>query len=123
MIKKSVYVLLSITLVFILVGCKKDEVVSNSSNLVLSGTDLAISDPEIKKEIEFMLSEKMIDDATYNKWQTLSRDQLIFTGGLPKTLSTGIVEKSEQYLYNYPDCPNCSDGVAIERRDLKEMME
>lgn len=85
--------------------------------------ELAISDPQIKKEIDFMWSQKMIDDATYNKWKTLSREELIFTGGLPKMISTGVIEKSEMYVYHYPDEPNGMDGVALERRDLQTMMK
>ena len=77
MIKKSLYVLLSITLVFVLIGCKKDEIVSNSSNSVLSGADLAISDPEIKKEIEFMREKKIISEPLYQSWLTASKSQII----------------------------------------------
>lgn len=38
MIKKTVYILLSVTLVFILMGCKKDELVLNSQQNNSEGT-------------------------------------------------------------------------------------
>jgi len=105
--------------VLLLSSCSKDDVVSNPEQ-VLSGTDLAISDPQIKKEIEFMRSEQMIDQATYEKWQTLSKEELIFTGGLPKLVSTGVLEKSEEYLFSDP---GAMDGTSIQRRDIQEMMK
>lgn len=110
--------LLIFSVLFLSSCANNDDVVYNQETVSSSG--LSISDPQIKKEIEFMRDEKIIDEATYNKWQTLSRGQVIFTGGLPKLTSTGVIQKSEQYLFNDS---GATDGYSIERSDIQEKMK
>ena len=71
-------ILVLCSIVFFL-SCSHDD-----TDSIVPQDKLAISDPQIKKEIEFMKSEGMIDSVTYDRWLSLSKAELIDTSGAPK---------------------------------------
>ncbi len=125
MIKKSIYVLLSITLVFVLIGCQKDEAITNSSYSV-SSIDLAISDPEIKKEIEFMREKKIISEALYQSWLTAPKSQIIDEVDILINTS-GDGRHDEHYRITPVDDGSLTSGMMydeelLSRTQVQEMM-
>lgn len=110
--------LLLCSVLFLSSCANNDEVVSNQE--MVSNSGLAISDLQVKREIEFMKDEKIIDQITYDKWQILSREQVIFTDGLPKLISTGVIEKSEEYRFS---SSGEMDGTTIQRKDVQDLMK
>lgn len=95
--KNNVWLMISVSMIiFLLSWCQQWKI--NDKNIVISPTfsqdDLAISDPEIKKEIDYLRDNKIISPETHARWQKLPKNYFMIK-------SDGI--KNEKWEIWYDD--------------------
>lgn len=102
------------TSVLFLSACSHNDDITSNIEQVLSGTDLAISDPQIKKEIDFMKSKNIITESTYQKWLVSNKSDIIYEMDVLID-SQKTVEHDEFYML-----PN--EDVLTDRKQIQDEM-
>lgn len=113
--KKTNVLLLALVLlggVFFLTGCQEDNV-----DIITEETALEFSDPEIKKEIDFLYEQGMIDQDVYQKLLQLPAHEVLQS--YEKEENDEVVKVEYYRIGNSND----TDGITIQRKVIQELME
>lgn len=121
--KKSLWAVALLCSVLFLSSCSQnDDTIPNQETSI---SKLAISDPQVKKEIEFMKSEKIIDQATYDKWQNQPRWMVIYSSDILID-EKGTKRHDEYYVIPHQGTPTSgfasTDSEYLDRLQIQKDM-
>jgi len=126
--KKYIWLMISMSMIiFVLSWCQQwkidDQKIVTSQNF--SQQDLTISDPQIKKEIDYLRDQKIISPETYAEWQKVSKKMILDSFDVMID-EKGNVRHSESYIippYNPLPIWKWTDPQYIERSFIQERMK
>lgn len=109
-----IFLIISIPLMMT-TSCISDESTGGFDG-VISDQKLAISDSQVKKEIDFLYANHSISNETYERWLTLSKEQLFRQYDKEEN---GEIVKVQYYSYSYQ---GSTDGFMFERKFIQKAM-
>ncbi|AKH33108.1 Dual-action HEIGH metallo-peptidase [candidate division SR1 bacterium Aalborg_AAW-1] len=105
-------------------SCSQDD-----NDIVIPQDELAISDPQIKKEIEFMREKNIITEDLYQQWLTSKRSDILDEWDVLIN-EKGTIRHDEAYRVKYPLNSHQSksgmsriDNTLIDRRIIQDSMK
>ncbi|MCY1660902.1 M57 family metalloprotease [Chryseobacterium sp. SL1] len=118
--------LLLCSVLFLSSCANNDDVVSNQETITIS--NLAISDPEIKKEIEFMREKKIITESLYQQWIKSSKGFVLDESDV--LIDKQGTKRHDQFYRIYTPLSQESlgkgittDEIMLDRKNVQDMMK
>ncbi|AKH33262.1 Dual-action HEIGH metallo-peptidase [candidate division SR1 bacterium Aalborg_AAW-1] len=119
-LRTAIIILLFVLPLSLVTSCYNDDENNRQLEEIITNQELAISDPQIKKEIDYMRDNKIISDSTYKRWLQYSKDRIFFQEN-PEITNTN---HEEYYMIPpYKHTNSSYDYESISRTDLQKLIE